>query len=172
MKQIMIFHDSEEYDKLEENAFRLFKACGFSTEKALRASKNVKQIYIEYDKAQDCFEKNCLEKEKSHYINAYNLAKEMNRILKTEYDNRLLVDMVYSWRHGKKIKTALIIFEDWVQKLGTKNLFQAFLCAYFQVRAAFSHDKRDNKKFRSYIQKMWKVAISSSKNKNILPIFF
>lgn len=168
----MIFHDSAEYDKLKENTFRLFKACGFSSDKAFLASKNVKQIYVEYDKAQECFEKNDMKKEKSYYNNAYSLAEQMNEILKTEYDNRLLVDMVYNWRHGKKMKTALIIFKDWLQKLGTINSFQAFLCTYFQIRAAFNHDKRNSEEFRAYIKKMWEVAISSSKNKDKLPIFF
>lgn len=172
MKQIMVFHDSAEYDKLKENTFSLFKACGFPSDKALQASENVKRIYVEYDKAQECFEQGNQKKEDFHYRNAYGLAEEMNKILKTRYDNRFLVDMVYNWRHKKKMKTVLIIFKDWLQKLGAINFFQAFFCTYFQIRAAFSHDEKDNEKFGKYIKKMWRIAIRTCKNENKLPIFF
>lgn len=168
----MIFHDYAEYGKLKQNTFKLFKACGFSPEKALRASENVKQIYIEYDKAQEYFGQGNSKKEELHYKNAYGLAEEMNRILKTKYDNRLLVDMVYNWRHKKRMKTSLIIFNDWLQKIGLRNFFRAFLCTYFQIRAAINHDKKDNKRFEEYIKKMWRTAILSCRNENRLPIFF
>jgi hypothetical protein len=171
VNNVMIFHDNADYNNLYRNTVELIKTLGYDTEAAKKGAELIKKIYIQYDKAQKYFELNNKDEEQLHYCIAHKLAYKLNYTLNLDYDISLLVDMVYYWRHKKKIKAIITIFRDWLQKLGWRKLLQTFYCTYYQVRAGYSHDKRDEKSFEKYLINLWDMIISSNE-KNKLPILF
>ncbi len=167
-KNIMIYHDNAQYELLKKNSKKLLKAFGYNEEKSLKASEKIKQIYIHYDKADDAFKKNDERTEKKEYNKARNLALEMNIILATDYDCRLMIDWVYYWRHKKVVKALLTFLKDWRKKTGSTHI--AIRCAVHIKKAGKHHDNREIKKFQKEFEKVYDLILK--KNLWPLPIFF
>ncbi len=166
---IMIFHDNADYNGMQKNTENLIQEMGYDKKIATQGAKRIKEIYINYDLAQQFYEKKDYPKENSYYNKSKALAKGLNKLLKAKYDTILLVEIVYNWRHGKKLNALFVIFWNWMQKLNY-NFLKAVQCTYYMVKAAKAHDSRNYKKFKENFTKIYEIIISTKPSK--IPLLF
>ena len=164
-QNIMIFHDTADYSGLGNNSNLLLLEMGYSKSLSRQIANLIKKIYIVYDKAHEERTKNNLAKEKEFYARAKRYAKKINEISTDKNDSQILVDIVINWRHGNKITALLKFFKFWNNSLSIINALKA---SYHQLRAAYSHDKRNIKDFEYHFLKIYNLLLKQNK----LPILF
>ncbi len=168
---IMLFHDNADYDGLEKNTVAIVRELGYSENVARQCARVVRDIYVQYDTAQELHEKGDEAAERKHYSAAHSLANQLNNLLDSGYRTNNIINMVYYWRHKRRALAMLAILRDWTEKLGVRNIPYAAYCTYLQARAGYSHDKRDRKEFERYVSLLWTIVMSAKKSEK-LPILF
>ncbi len=165
---IMILHDQARYKELEKNSAKIVELIGYTKHNAKKVGHDVKNIYIHYDRADRFYKEKKFGKEKIEYERARNIARKINKQLKTKYDCSAMVDWVVYWRH-KKFKSAISVFiRDWYKKTG--SIISAIKCAHYIYRAGKAHDLRNYKVFEKQFEQVYLEASKNRKEK--LPIFF
>ena len=168
---VMLYHDLADYDGLEGNTVGIVKELGYSDEVARRSARLVRDIYIQYDEAQRLHDQGKEIEERTHYSAAHDLANCLNLTLDSGYRTNNIVNMVFYWRHKRKALAMMAILRDWVEKLGFRNIPIAAYCTYLQIRAGYSHDKRNREEFERHVGQLWSI-VALAKKGDKLPILF
>ena len=168
---IMVFHDNADYEGLERNTAAIVRELGYPDDVARKCGHVVKNIYVQYDIAQELHEKGDENEERKHYLEAHSLADQLNIFLDLGYRTNNIINMVYYWRHKQKALAIIAIMRDWVEKLGFRNIPFAAYCTYLQTRAGYNHDKRNKKEFERSVCTLWNTVKLANKQEK-LPILF
>ncbi len=152
--EIIWYHDSGEFDRLERAANTLYQLLGFDKHSSNKAGKLLKECYKVADLA---------EQQKSLYEEVFQKFLKIAHTL--NYSESVARHQINWWVQFRKKNWLRASYYLFRQQLATLGIYYALLATYYLLMVGIYHNKRDREKAIEYATKYWDIAFPKIQNK-------